>query len=242
MVQALADRFVEAFAEAVHKKIRTTYWGYAPDEDLSEEDLLKIKYQGIRPAAGYPSQPDHTEKSTMWKLLNIAEKTGIELSESLSMMPASSVSALCFGHKQSEYFAVGQITKDHVINDAKGNKIAYVDGQGNLIDAKGKLMGRMGKDGKTYQNVNGDLVFSVKENGTSCNIYDASGKKIGNIHSSYKGMACVLFCFQNDMDMTDHTKMVSHDKYSCPMHPEVTGKEGDICSKCKMKLVKVAKK
>ena len=137
---------------------------------------------------------------------------------------------------------VGQITKDHVINDAKGNKIAYVDGQGNLIDAKGKLMGRMGNDGKTYQNVNGDLVFSVKENGTSCNIYDASGKKIGNIHSSYKGMACVLFCFQNDMDMTDHTKMVSHDKYSCPMHPEVTGKEGDICSKCKMKLVKVAKK
>ena len=118
MVQALADRFVEAFAEAVHKKIRTTYWGYAPDEDLSEEDLLKIKYQGIRPAAGYPSQPDHTEKSTMWKLLNIAEKTGIELSESLSMMPASSVSALCFGHKQSEYFAVGQITKDQVENYA----------------------------------------------------------------------------------------------------------------------------
>jgi 5-methyltetrahydrofolate--homocysteine methyltransferase len=119
MVQALADRFVEAFAEAVHKDIRTTMWGYAPDENISEADLLKIKYQGIRPAPGYPSQPDHTEKRTMWDLLNVAEKTGIELSESLSMMPASSVSALVFGHKESQYFAVGQIAKDQVTSYAK---------------------------------------------------------------------------------------------------------------------------
>ncbi len=136
---------------------------------------------------------------------------------------------------------VGQITKDNVINDAKGNKIAYVDGQGNLVDAKGNLMGRMGKDGKTYHNVNGDLTFSVKDNGKTCNVFDVNGKKIGNIHSSYKGMACVLYCFQNDMDMKDHAKMTADAKYACPMHPEVTGKEGDKCNKCGMKLTKVAK-
>merc|ERR1711998_585423 len=118
MVQALADRFVEAFAEAVHKDMRTTLWGYAPEEDLSNEDMLKVKYQGIRPAPGYPSQPDHTEKSTMWNLMKVAELSGIELSESLSMMPASSVSALVFGHQESQYFAVGQIGKDQVQNYA----------------------------------------------------------------------------------------------------------------------------
>jgi 5-methyltetrahydrofolate--homocysteine methyltransferase len=114
MVQALADRLVEAFAEAVHRDIRTDIWGYAPEETLSNEDLLKIKYQGIRPAPGYPSQPDHTEKRTMWDLMQVEQRTGIALSESLSMMPASSVSALVFSHKQSQYFAVGQITKEQV--------------------------------------------------------------------------------------------------------------------------------
>jgi 5-methyltetrahydrofolate--homocysteine methyltransferase len=121
MVQALADRFVEAFAEALHKDIRTDLWGYAPEESLAQEDLLKIKYQGIRPAPGYPSQPDHTEKTTMWNLMQVKDKTGIELSESLSMMPASSVSALVFAHKESQYFAVGQITKDQV-QDYAGRK------------------------------------------------------------------------------------------------------------------------
>ena len=138
---------------------------------------------------------------------------------------------------------VGYITKTNVVNDAKGKKIAYIDGQGNLVDAKGNLMGRMGKDGKSYENVNGDLKFSIKENGKTCNIYDESGKLIGNVHSSYKGMACVLYCFQNEMDMTDHTvptkKQSDTDKYACPMHPEVVGKEGDKCSKCKMILKKV---
>ena len=119
MVQALADRFVEAFAEAVHKDMRTDLWGYAPEEALSEEDLLKVKYQGIRPAPGYPSQPDHTEKTTMWNLMKVKELCGIELSESLSMMPASSVSALVFGHKESQYFAVGQVAKDQVQDYAK---------------------------------------------------------------------------------------------------------------------------
>ena len=129
MVQALADRFVEAFAEAVHKKIRVEMWGYASDEKLSEEDLLKVKYQGIRPAPGYPSQPDHTEKPTMWNLLGVKEKTGIELSESFSMMPASSVSALVFAHKDSQYFAVGQIAKDQVTDYAnrKGKDLEYME-------------------------------------------------------------------------------------------------------------------
>jgi 5-methyltetrahydrofolate--homocysteine methyltransferase len=121
MVQALADRFVEAFAEAIHRDIRTELWGYSQNESLSHEDLLKIKYQGIRPAPGYPSQPDHTEKRTMWNLMQVYEKTGIELSESLSMMPASSVSALVFAHPESQYFAVGQITKDQV-SDYAGRK------------------------------------------------------------------------------------------------------------------------
>jgi len=119
MAQALADRFVEAFAEKLHLDIRTSLWGYAPDEQLNEADLLKIKYDGIRPAPGYPSQPDHTEKSTMWHAIQAKELAGIELSESLSMMPASSVSALVFSHPESEYFAVGQVGRDQVESYAK---------------------------------------------------------------------------------------------------------------------------
>jgi len=114
MSQALADRFVEAFAEYLHRIIRTDLWGYAQDEALDNDDLLKIKYVGIRPAPGYPSQPDHTEKTTMWNAIKAKELAGIELSESLSMMPAASVSALVFAHPQSQYFAVGQVGKDQV--------------------------------------------------------------------------------------------------------------------------------
>ncbi|KAG7364831.1 methionine synthase [Nitzschia inconspicua] len=119
MAQALADRFVEAFAEYLHREIRINLWGYAKDETLDEKDLLKIKYDGIRPAPGYPSQPDHTEKSTMWDLVKVKELSGIKLSESLSMMPAASVSALVFAHPDSQYFAVGQIGKDQVESYAK---------------------------------------------------------------------------------------------------------------------------
>jgi 5-methyltetrahydrofolate--homocysteine methyltransferase len=118
MSQALADRFVEAFAEYLHRDIRMNMWGYAKDEILNEADLLKIKYDGIRPAPGYPSQPDHTEKITMWKAIKAKELAGIELSDSLSMMPAASVSALVFAHPQSQYFAVGQIGKDQVVSYA----------------------------------------------------------------------------------------------------------------------------
>jgi 5-methyltetrahydrofolate--homocysteine methyltransferase len=123
MAQALADRFVEAFAEYLHREIRVDMWGYAAGEKLDEADLLKIKYDGIRPAPGYPSQPDHTEKSTMWNLIKADELAGIELSESLSMMPASSVSALVFAHPQSEYFAVGQVGKDQVESYASRKKM-----------------------------------------------------------------------------------------------------------------------
>eukprot|EP00993_Chasmostoma_nieuportense_P001416 NODE_22_length_4479_cov_52.697151_g20_i0.p1 GENE.NODE_22_length_4479_cov_52.697151_g20_i0~~NODE_22_length_4479_cov_52.697151_g20_i0.p1 ORF type:complete len:1454 (+),score=388.59 NODE_22_length_4479_cov_52.697151_g20_i0:629-4363(+) len=129
MAQALADRFVEAFAEKLHRDIRMELWGYATDEVLSTSDLLKIRYDGIRPAPGYPSQPDHTEKAVLWEMLQVKELAGIELSESYSMMPASSVSALVFAHPQSQYFAVGQITKDQVTSYAqrKGFELAKAE-------------------------------------------------------------------------------------------------------------------
>lgn len=123
MSQALADRFVEAFAEYLHREIRTKMWGYAKDEQLNEAELLKIKYDGIRPAPGYPSQPDHTEKQTMWDVIKADDLAGIRLSESLSMMPAASVSALVFAHPESQYFAVGQIGKDQVESYAKRKKM-----------------------------------------------------------------------------------------------------------------------
>ncbi|CAJ0845513.1 9586_t:CDS:10 [Entrophospora sp. SA101] len=114
MTKAIADRFVEAFAECLHEDMRKTIWGYCPDEDLTLSDMLSVKYKGIRPAPAYPSQPDHREKITMWKFLNIKEETGIDLTEGLAMLPAASVSALVFGNPESQYFSVGKIEKDQV--------------------------------------------------------------------------------------------------------------------------------
>ncbi|XP_051523828.1 methionine synthase isoform X2 [Myxocyprinus asiaticus] len=114
MVKALADRLAEAFAEEVHVRVRRDLWGYSSEEHLPASDLHKLRYEGIRPAAGYPSQPDHTEKNTMWKLADIQEKTGIGLTESLAMTPAASVSGLYFSNPKSCYFAVGKITKEQV--------------------------------------------------------------------------------------------------------------------------------
>ncbi|OBZ86866.1 Methionine synthase [Choanephora cucurbitarum] len=114
MAKAIADRLAEAFAEALHEQVRKEDWGYASEEHLSAADLFAVRYQGIRPAPGYPSQPDHTEKETMWRLGSIAEKTGITLTESLAMDPPASVSGLLFGHSQSKYFAVGKIEKDQI--------------------------------------------------------------------------------------------------------------------------------
>lgn len=100
--------------------------------------------------------------------------------------------------KDSSGKAVGTVSKDRMITDAKGQKIAFVDGQGNLVDAKtGKKMGRMGKDGKTYMNANGDLMYTIKDNpDNTCDIFDSKGNKIGNVHDRYKGSACALHCFQ----------------------------------------------
>ena len=101
--------------------------------------------------------------------------------------------------KDASGTTVGLVTKDKMIKDTKGHTMAFVDGQGNLIDSKtGKKMGRMGKDGKTYMDANGDLMFTIKDNAdTTCDIFDAKGTKIGNVHASYKGTACALHCFQN---------------------------------------------
>ncbi|CAG0894648.1 unnamed protein product [Darwinula stevensoni] len=119
MVKALADRLAEAFAEELHERVRKELWGYAPVELLQASDLHRLKYQGIRPAPGYPSQPDHTEKLTMWNLMNVAEETGIHLTESLAMDPAASVSGLYFAHPKAFYFATGKIALDQVEDYAK---------------------------------------------------------------------------------------------------------------------------
>lgn len=119
MAKALADRLAEAYAELLHEQMRKEYWGYAPDEALDAHALHQLKYQGIRPAPGYPSQPDHNEKITMWNLLDAKARTGIELTDSLAMHPAASVSSLVFAHPKSEYFAVGKITKEQVTDYSK---------------------------------------------------------------------------------------------------------------------------
>jgi len=119
MVKTLADRLAEAFAEQLHADVRRIHWGYAPDEALDAQSILDVKYQGIRPAPGYPSQPDHTEKRTMWDLMKVKEETGIDLTESLAMFPASSVSGLYFANSNSHYFAVDEIAKDQVEDYAR---------------------------------------------------------------------------------------------------------------------------
>ncbi|MCB1128267.1 MAG: methionine synthase, partial [Verrucomicrobiae bacterium] len=113
MLEALADRLAEAFAEYLHRRVRGE-WGYGHDENLSNEDLIAEQYRGIRPAAGYPASPDHTEKRTLWHLLEVEKRTGIRLTESCAMWPASSVSGLYFSHPDSRYFAVGALGRDQI--------------------------------------------------------------------------------------------------------------------------------
>ncbi|OFY83665.1 MAG: methionine synthase [Bacteroidetes bacterium RIFCSPLOWO2_12_FULL_35_15] len=119
MLKALADRLAEAFAELMHKKVRTEIWGYSKNEDLSKEDLIKEEYAGIRPAPGYPAQPDHTEKPLIWKLLEVEKNTGITLTESMAMVPTAAVSGFYFAHPQSHYFGIGKIQKDQIEDYAK---------------------------------------------------------------------------------------------------------------------------
>jgi 5-methyltetrahydrofolate--homocysteine methyltransferase len=125
MAEALADRLAEAFAELMHEQVRKDHWGYAKDEKFDASDLLKVKYQGIRPAPGYPSQPDHTEKATMWDLMNVKEEISVELTESFAMLPSASVSGLYFAGKSSQYFNVGKITADQVQEYADRKKQDY---------------------------------------------------------------------------------------------------------------------
>ena len=115
MAEALADRLAEAFAEFLHKRVREE-WGYGKAEKLTTEDLIGEKYRGIRPAAGYPACPDHTEKGILWKLLDAEKNTGINLTESFAMWPASSVSGLYFAHPESKYFAVGRLGRDQLLD------------------------------------------------------------------------------------------------------------------------------
>ncbi|MDQ6990944.1 MAG: vitamin B12 dependent-methionine synthase activation domain-containing protein, partial [Mariprofundaceae bacterium] len=119
MIKVLADRLAEALAEMIHKDVRTKHWGYAAQETLSNEEVIKEKYQGIRPAAGYPACPEHTEKGTLWQLLDVENNIGMELTESYAMLPTAAVSGLYFANPESQYFMVGKINKDQVKDYAK---------------------------------------------------------------------------------------------------------------------------
>ncbi len=123
MVKAIADRLAEAFAEFLHKKVRTEIWGYSNDENLENEDLISEKYVGIRPAPGYPACPDHLEKTTIWEVLKVKENIGLELTESLAMFPTASVSGYYFANPKAKYFGVGKITEDQLKDYAERKNI-----------------------------------------------------------------------------------------------------------------------
>jgi 5-methyltetrahydrofolate--homocysteine methyltransferase len=127
MVKALADRLAEAFAELLHERVRREFWGYASEETLSNEDLIAEKYQGIRPAPGYPACPDHTEKKRLFELLDAEKQIGIQLTESYAMYPASAVSGFYFSHPESTYFGLGKIAKDQVTDYAKRKGMSLDD-------------------------------------------------------------------------------------------------------------------
>ncbi len=138
MVKALADRLAEAFAEYLHKEVRTKYWGYSSTESLTNNELIDEKYQGIRPAPGYPACPDHLEKLTIWELLSVKEKIGVELTEGLAMWPAASVSGYYFGHPEAKYFGLGKIKPDQVEDFARRKEIKLEEAQKwlapNIVD------------------------------------------------------------------------------------------------------------
>jgi 5-methyltetrahydrofolate--homocysteine methyltransferase len=118
MAKALTDRLAEAFAEYLHEQIRKIHWGYARDEALDQQDLIEERYRGIRPAPGYPANPDHSQKELIWKLLNADKTAGIRLTETLAMLPAASVSGWYFSHPEAQYFGLGKIDQDQLLDYA----------------------------------------------------------------------------------------------------------------------------
>ncbi|WP_298900256.1 methionine synthase [uncultured Psychroserpens sp.] len=129
MIKALADRLAEAFAEYLHEHVRKDVWAYASNEHLSNEELIKETYKGIRPAPGYPACPDHLEKQTIWRILDVENRIGVKLTESLAMWPAASVSGYYFGHPEAKYFGLGKITEDQLKDYAKRRQITLEDAQ-----------------------------------------------------------------------------------------------------------------
>jgi len=123
LLKALADRLAEALAERMHERVRKEFWGYAPDENLANEQLIAEQYRGIRPAPGYPACPDHTEKQALWELIEPNRNAGIEITDSYAMMPASSVSGWYFSHPKSQYFGTGKIQRDQVEDYAERKKL-----------------------------------------------------------------------------------------------------------------------
>jgi 5-methyltetrahydrofolate--homocysteine methyltransferase len=119
LLSALSDRLAEAFAERMHERVRKEFWAYAADEQLSNQDLIAEKYAGIRPAPGYPAQPEHSEKATLFRLLDAEDRIGIKLTESYAMWPGSSVSGFYYSHPESRYFGIGKIERDQVEDYAR---------------------------------------------------------------------------------------------------------------------------
>ena len=129
MLKALADRLAEAFAEYLHQQVRTHFWGYSPEENLDNDALIGEQYKGIRPAPGYPACPDHLEKKTLWKLLDVEETIGVQLTESLAMWPAASVSGYYFGHPEARYFGLGKIKDDQLLDYCSRRVLPEAEGR-----------------------------------------------------------------------------------------------------------------
>ena len=127
MVKAVADRLAEAFTELLHAKVRKEDWGYVNDESLTNEELIKEKYEGIRPAYGYPACPDHTEKLKIWELMDVEKSTGIMLTESCAMYPTASVSGIYYSNPKARYFGLGKVNKDQIENFARQKNMSVED-------------------------------------------------------------------------------------------------------------------
>jgi len=129
MLKALADRLAEALAERMHERVRREFWGYAPEERFTGDQLVQEAYRGIRPAPGYPACPDHTEKATLWRMLDVERSTGIRLTESYAMYPTAAVSGWYFSHPEAKYFQVGRIDADQVADYARRRGIAVAEAE-----------------------------------------------------------------------------------------------------------------